>query len=165
MLSWASGLGVAGLFVASPLFISAAIMNLRLIRENRKLTLKDLGGGFKSKYYWKSVVVYLLTYIFTYLWTLLFIIPGIIKGLSYSLAPYVLADNPELSAREAIDLSMKMMNGHKGQLFGMMVGMVALVMLSIFLLYIPLIWLVPFYQVTMAKFYEEVKAEYNATNC
>lgn len=165
ILSMANNLGAAALFVASPLMIGAAIMNLRLIRENRKLTFKDIGAGFKSQFYWKSVLVYLLVGIYTYLWSLLFIIPGIVKSLSYALAPYILADNPELTAGEAIDLSMKMMNGHKGQLFGMLLGFTALVMLSIILSYIPLIWLIPFYQVAMAKFYEEVKAEYNATAC
>lgn len=165
VISLTNNLGAAALFVASPLMLGAIIMNLRLVRENRKLAFKDIGAGFKSNFYWKSVLVYLLTYLYTYLWSLLFIIPGIIKSLSYALAPYILADNPEMTANEAIDLSMKMMNGHKGQLFRMMLGFIALVMLSVILSYIPLIWLVPFYQLTMAKFYEEVKAEYYATAC
>ena len=165
VLSTANNLGAAALFVLSPLMLGAAMMNLRLVRENRKLTFKEIGAGFNSKFYWKSVLVYLLTGIYTYLWTLLFIIPGIVKSLSYAIAPYILADNPELTAGEAIDQSMKMMNGHKGQLFGMMLGFILLVILSSILMYIPLIWLVPFYQVTMAKFYEEVKAEYDQAAC
>ena len=55
--------------------------------------------------------------IYTFLWSLLLIIPGVIKGLSYSMTPFILTDKPELSANEAIELSMKMMDGHKMDLF------------------------------------------------
>ena len=93
------------------------------------------------------------------------IIPGIIKALSYSLAPFILADNPEFSANQAIDQSMKMMKGHKMDLFLMMLGYMGLIMLSILALGIPLLWLAPYYQAVLAKFYEEVKADYNPTVC
>lgn len=51
------------------------------------------------------------------LWTLLFIIPGIVKSLSYSMTPYIMIEEPELSASEAIEKSMTMMDGHKWELF------------------------------------------------
>ena len=101
--------------------------------------------------------------LFTALWTMLFIIPGIIKSLSYALAPYILADNPELSANEAIDESIAMMKGHKADLFLIQLGYAALAILSLLALGIPLLWLDPYYKVVYAKFYEEVKAEYNGT--
>ena len=87
------------------------------------------------------------------------IVPGIIKGLAYGLAPYIMLDDPELTAEQAICKSMKMMDGHKMQLFVMILGMIVLSMLSGILLFIPLLWLVPYYQTILAKFYEEVKAE------
>ena len=59
----------------------------------------------------------LLKDIFLCLWSLLFIIPGIIKAYSNAMVPYVLADNPELGAKEAITLSHKMMNGSKWRAF------------------------------------------------
>ena len=52
--------------------------------------------------------------IFTCLWSLLFVIPGIIKAISYSMAYFVLADNPELSAKEALDESKRITSGHIG---------------------------------------------------
>lgn len=58
----------------------------------------------------------LLTQIFTFAWTLLLIIPGIIKQLSYAMTPYVLQDNPDMSALDAITESRKLMKGHKGNL-------------------------------------------------
>lgn len=55
--------------------------------------------------------------LFTFLWSLLFIIPGIVKSLSYSMTPYIMADNPEMTAMDAINQSKEMMDGHKMDLF------------------------------------------------
>ena len=51
------------------------------------------------------------------IWSILFIIPGIIKGLSYSLTTYILADCPNVSARDALKLSMRMTHGYKLKIF------------------------------------------------
>ena len=59
------------------------------------------------------MVMGVLITVYTALWTLLLIVPGIIKGYSYSMAYYVMAENPSISAGEAISRSMKLMNGHK----------------------------------------------------
>lgn len=45
------------------------------------------------------------------------IVGGIIKQYSYYLVPYILAENPTLTGREAITLSRRMMKGHKWQCF------------------------------------------------
>lgn len=51
------------------------------------------------------------------LWGMLFIIPGIVKSYSYAMAPFILADHPNLTASEAIDRSKALMDGHKIDLF------------------------------------------------
>ena len=61
--------------------------------------------------------MYLLVSIYTCLWALLFYIPGIVKSFSYSMSWFVLAENPHLSADEAITASRRIMNGHKWELF------------------------------------------------
>lgn len=45
------------------------------------------------------------------------IIGGIIKTYSYYLVPYIIAENPNISAKDAIMLSRRMMNGHKWECF------------------------------------------------
>lgn len=59
----------------------------------------------------------LLMYIFIFLWSLLLVVPGIIAAYSYSMAPYLMAENPDIGAFEAIRRSKDMMNGHKARLF------------------------------------------------
>lgn len=55
--------------------------------------------------------------LFIFLWGLLFIIPGLIKTLSYFMVPYILANDPDVTAKDATKISMKMMHGHKWELF------------------------------------------------
>jgi len=58
-----------------------------------------------------------------YLWTLVGIftlfIPTILKTLSYSMTPYILASNPNVSATNALSLSIRMTKGHRGKIFVM----------------------------------------------
>ena len=156
---------LVAIFIFYPLAMSMVIMFLSFVKSGEKLSAKGLTLGFKSPLYSKSIVLYLLIAIYTFLWSLLLIVPGIIKSLSYALAPYILAENPELKANEAIEKSMAMMNGHKMQLFLMWLGYVGFALLSIFAFCIPLLWLYPYYQVVMIKFYEEVKSEYKVAAC
>ena len=156
---------LAIIFVVYPIVFGTVMLFLQFAREGEKPRVGNLFKAFSSKYYGKSVGVYLLTSIFTSLWALLLIVPGIIKTLAYSLAPYILIDNPELTANQALNQSVKMMKGHKMQLCLMMLGYVGFTLLSVFALCIPLLWIYPYYQAVLAKFYEEVKSNYTETAC
>ena len=109
----------------------------------------------------------LLMYIFVFLWTLLLIIPGLIKAFSYALTPYILIDYPELSANQAINLSRKMMKGHKFDLFWLGLSFIGWILLGILTLGIGYLWLIPYINTATAAFYQDVKAEYEAkmVNC
>jgi uncharacterized membrane protein len=54
------------------------------------------------------------------LWTLIWAgvpIANIVKSYSYSFVPYIVVTNPEISAFDALKVSMKMTKGKKGQMF------------------------------------------------
>ena len=55
--------------------------------------------------------------LWVWLWSLLLVIPGIIKGLAYYFTANVLADCPNVSATQAIKISMRITKGHKGKVF------------------------------------------------
>jgi uncharacterized membrane protein len=145
------------LFVYCPLALGFVITMMHFVRRTKSVSVEDLFSAFNAKFYWKSMGLGILVWVYTFLWSLLFLVPGVIKGCSYFLAPYILVDNPELTAEEAICRSMRMMDGHKMQLFLMTLGYALFVMLSSFLFCIPLLWVVPYYNAVFAKFYEEVK--------
>lgn len=104
----------------------------------------------------------LLMGVYTFLWSLLLIVPGIIKGLSYAMTPFILEDKSQLSANEAIELSMKMMEGRKMDLFLLGLSFIGWGILCLLTLGIGYLWLTPYIYVSMASFYEDVKADYQA---
>jgi uncharacterized membrane protein len=145
------------LFVYCPLALGFVITMMHFVRRTKIVSVEDIFSAFNAQFYWKSMGLGILVWIYTFLWSLLFLVPGVIKGCAYFLAPYILVDNPELTADEAICRSMRMMDGHKMQLFLMSLGYFFLVLLSSLLLFIPLIWLIPYYTTAYVQFYEEVK--------
>lgn len=147
------------LLVLYPLNISCAKIFLDLAREGETPDVGQLFYAFRKPLYGKAVLLQLLTVIFTLLWTLLLIVPGIIKGLSYSMAPYILLDNPELTPIEAINKSQEMMRGHKMDLFLMQLGFVGWILLSFLTLGIAFFWVGAYYDTVFAKFYMELKEE------
>ena len=112
--------------------------------------------------FWHKVWGYFLKYILLYLWTLLFIIPGIIKIFSYAMTNFILEENPELSASEAIHRSRMMMKGHKFDLFWLSLSFIGWFFLCCLTFGIGFIWLIPYAQTSIAAFYKELKVEYEA---
>lgn len=70
----------------------------------------------KIKKWMKAAWIMLVKYFFQLLWSLT-IIGGIIKHYSYFLVPYITAENPDITACQAVTLSRKMMKGHKWECF------------------------------------------------
>jgi uncharacterized membrane protein len=99
--------------------------------------------------------------VFTFLWSLLLIVPGIVNFYAYAMTPYILVDNPELSANQAINMSREMMKGHKFDLFFLQLSFIGLIFLSIFTLGIGLLWVMPYMMTAQAAFYQDIKKEYN----
>ena len=66
---------------------------------------------------WSGFCLQFLRGLFTALWFLLFIIPGIIAEFRYAMAPYILAENPDMTAREALRRSSELMRDNKFRLF------------------------------------------------
>lgn len=100
--------------------------------------------------------------LFTFLWMLLLIIPGIVKAFAYAMTPYILVDKPELSANEAINLSCKMMKGHKFDYFWLCLSFIGWIILGAFTFGIGYFWLMPYMYTSFAGFYQDVKAEYES---
>ena len=86
------------------------------VSEDSNAAMDRCFDGFR--YNWKNVVwVYFLMIVKIFLWALLFIVPGIVKAYEYSMIPYLLAENPNISAKEAFEASKKMTDNEKWNLF------------------------------------------------
>lgn len=99
------------------------------------------------------------------LWSLLFIIPGIIKGYSYAMTPFILAEHPNLTASQAIDLSKDLMDGHKGELFVLDLSFLGWIILATLTLNLGHIALNPYRNAAYAAFYRQLQAEKQYTSC
>ena len=141
-----------------PAAYSYNVLFLDNLRTGKELEVKSIFEGFND--YTRVLGTYLLVYIYTILWTLLLIIPGIIKSLSYSMVPFVLKDNPELSFNAAIERSMAMMEGHKWEYFCLILTFIGWFLLLIITAGIASLWVTPYMSATFANYYEAVKAEY-----
>ena len=148
------------IFIYMPMFVGYANATLALYNEGDNRLLSNTVSGTLRPYF-SNVWGMLLTGFFVFLWTLLLFIPGVIKSLAYSMVPYILNDYPELSANQAINLSKKMMKGHKFDLFCLLLSFVGWSILNIFTLGIGTLWLYPYAYTSMAAFYQDVKKEYN----
>lgn len=148
---------VIAILVSFPLAYGFTLAFLHFLREDKEDTVEAMFCGFKT--YGRAIGVYLLETVLLFLWFLLLFVPGIIKSLAYSLTFFISKDHPELSAYECIQRSNDMMKGHKMQLFLLYLGFFGLAILSVFTLFIGMLWLIPFFQVCLAEFYENLKEE------
>lgn len=122
---WLLVLGIGLIFVLVGVLIRIFIGNLveigamRFYEENssRKAPLGCLLYGFQQGSYGKNVLTLFLRDLFIFLWALLLVIPGIIKGYEYSMIPYILAENPQISRERAFEISKAMMRGEKWNAF------------------------------------------------
>ena len=62
-----------------------------------------------------------------------------------------------MSGKESVEESKKMMKGNRGKYVLLQLSFIGWMILSIFTLYIGLLWLTPYMQVAMVCFYESLK--------
>lgn len=144
--------------------ILAYFMEVGLIRymtnfvKGKETSFELLFSKFKD---WKQIVItYLHQFAIIFLWTLLFIVPGIIKGYAYALVAYIIADDSNISSKDALKLSEEMMKGHKGELFVLGLSFIGWHLLAILTLGILEIWIMPYQQTATTKFLLNIKENY-----
>lgn len=146
--------GLIGLLISGPMALGLAIFSINISR-NQDARLEQIFEGFNN--FGTSLGAYLLMALFILLWSLLLIIPGIIAALSYSMTFYILADDNSIGAMDAINKSKKMMYGYKWKYFCLSLRFLAWAILCILTLGIGFLWLSPYVQVSVAKFYDDIK--------
>jgi len=118
----------------------------------------DIGEIFSGQNYGRKLGGMLLMGLFVWLWALLIWIPGIIKLFSYSMTGYILAEFPNVTASNAIKLSMRMTKGYKGRLFVTVLSFIGWLILGALTLNIlTIVFVIPYMHTTFAGFYEELK--------
>lgn len=122
--------------------------------------VKDLFSQFER--FGQAFLQRFLRILYTSLWSLLFIIPGIVKSYAYAMTPFIMAENPEMTASEAITASKEMMDGHKGELFTLDLTFIGWELLCLLTLNIGHLWLNPYKNAAYAVFYKDLTASRHA---
>ncbi|SPF56379.1 conserved hypothetical protein [Candidatus Desulfosporosinus infrequens] len=73
------------------------------------------------------------------------------------MAYFIMADNPQFSASEALKQSKIMMVGFKWELFKLWLSFLGWFLLGVITLGLALLWVDPYYNTTVANFYQDLK--------
>ena len=160
VLSSLSGIANIVILFLAPLAITLAGVFYQLIKGNN-LSWEDefsyVFGKTFDKNYWSKFLLNLLKGIFMVLLFCLFIIPGIVFYYKYYFTSYVLAEKPELSWKDAMKISKKMTNGHKGELFVLDLSFIWWYLLCGITFGLASIYVLPYIYTTQALYYENFK--------
>ena len=151
---------IAALFMAVIYFVLGSIVGVGYAKYNLNLVDKK-NAAFETLFeyfsHWKTTTIArLLRALYVFLWSLLFIIPGIVAGFSYAMTDYILAEDHELTADEAISQSKSLMMGNKWRFFCLQFSFIGWDILATLAFGIGHLWLTPYKQAAYAAFYREV---------
>ena len=154
----ASGFGIVGLVMS--IFVENAVTvglsNYFIKNTDSKPSFADAFAGFKVKYLRNCGTLFLMG-IKLALWSMLFVIPGIIKSFEYAMIPYILADDAEISSKEAFQKARELMKGNKWRLFKLDFSFIGWYALCCLTLGLGTFFLMPYLNAATAEFYVELK--------
>lgn len=92
-----------------------------------------------------SILGYIIALIYT-----------VVKGYLYSLSFYILNDNENMTGKEVVEESEKLMKGHRWSFFWLGLTFIGWAILAGLTLCIGMLWLMPYMMIAMICFYEEL---------
>lgn len=118
-----------GSFLGAP--ISVGYQRFFMRNRHGKSKFTDLFAAFGKNRYMKIVKTMFQTNIEIYLWRLLFYFPGMVKFYQYYFVGYIMAENPNIDAKRAKEISKQMTNGYKWQIFVLQLSFIGWVMVFV----------------------------------
>jgi uncharacterized membrane protein len=152
-------LGLGGILSIAQFIIGGVVrqgyaVSLLKQYDGEETSVKDLFCQFHR--FGDGFCLMLLEGLFVILWMLLFIIPGIVASYRYAMAPFIMAENEDMTASEAIKASKEMMDGHKAELFFLDLSFIGWNLLNLLTLGIGSIALNPYMNAARAAFYRNL---------
>lgn len=152
----ASALGLLiSVFLLGPLEVGCRNFFLKNLDEKQEFSV--IKTGFTGNYARNAVAMFLVT-LFECLWALLLIIPGLVMSYAYAMVPYLIAEDKDLGAMDAIKKSKALMKGHKWDLFVLDISFIGWIILEVITLgLVGLFYSNPYIFSTHAAFYDALK--------
>ena len=152
-------LGLGAFLLAGGVMLAFAWIFLNVLRRAYEPRVEDLMLGFKQGNFERGFFGYLRYAFFTFFWSLLFFFPGLVKAIAYSQMFYLMADHKDMGAATAQRESMALMYGHKWEYFVLQLSFIPWFLLVSLTFGIALIYVGPYYSLTMAAYYDRLQAE------
>ena len=156
MVSASSALNLVHFILGGPVQLGYAQILLKQYHR-QEFEVKDLFSQFGR--FKQGFLMNLLRGLYVFLWSLLFIIPGIVASYKYAMVPFLMTDNPDMTAKESITASKELMDGYKGHLFMLDLSFIGWDLLAMLTLGIGYLWLNPYKNAAHAAFYRQILAE------
>lgn len=143
--------------ITGPMALGAIYFYLPFSR-NQITKISNLFKSYENfKRFRTAYNTYFLVNLYTFLWTLLLVVPGVIALLSYSQTFFIIAEDDSIGSNDAIAKSKKMMQGYKWKYFCLGFRFFGWALLCGITFGIGFLWLFPYIQISLAKFYDDVK--------
>lgn len=143
------------ILVSAPFELGLVLVMFRILNREQ-YRIEDIFEGFRD--FSRAAVAGLLIMLYVFLWMLLLIIPGIIAAMAYSQTFFILADNKNISASDAMRMSKEMMEGHKWELFFLLLSFIGWAILCAFTFGIGYLFLAPYVSMSRAVYYRTLSA-------
>ncbi len=142
-------------FIASPVIVGKN----RYFMEHRGFDSKfeRLFWAFRRGRYMNIVKTMFIMNLKIFLWSLLFVIPGIVKAYEYSMIPYILAENPQISTERAFELSRQMTSGEKWHIFCLELSFIGWYLLGLLCCCVGGLFVDPYFEATKAELYQVMR--------
>lgn len=149
--------GIVLIFIAIRIFLGYAIevggRRFFINAAKDDADLNNLGYAFSESRFKSIIKAMLYRGVITFLWTLLFVVPGIIKSYAYKMVPYILAENPNIDHKRALEISNDMTYGQKWDIFVLDLSFIGWNLLGALLFGIGSFFVAPYISATEAELY------------
>ena len=148
------------IFISYPIQIGETRIYLES-RNYKKTKVYRMLYPFRKGRYLNVVKSMLRMEIYQLLWNLT-IVGGIIKKYSYKMVMYIIAENPQISSKDAIIISREMMDGNKLRAFLLDLSFIGWNILQYITFGLAGIYVSPYYTATEVELYAFLRKEYIA---
>ena len=148
------------LYISFP--FEVGILNYCINIKNNKSDFKDIFYGFKI--YSKTLILGIIIGLLSAIGLLLLVVPGMIIIYGFSMTPFILLKDTEISSTDALKLSWDMTRGKKMDIFLFELSFIGWrILSSIITLSLGDIFLNPYFYTAKSLFFEDIYNEYYET--
>lgn len=137
--------------VLAAAFILALINLVCTIPLNYFSLTTEIGSTLEEQTLWMSRYLFLMV---------LSLVLNMLLSLPFAMTAYLLADDQEMGGFEALKVSFRMMRGHILKYLLLQLSFIPWMILSMFTLYIAMLWVFPYMEMSCVMFYRDLRGEF-----